>query len=150
MHYIIYTHTTHTHISMYQHFHSFRGGCEGSTLICPGERSLLPVNTDCLLQITLCQIIAVCMLRRHVLRHYSSAHIHPAVHAGALQTLRPRSVPNSKVPTASMEGESPTNNEDKYIVIRTCLASPIHRFRWGHHVTSWRIVGTSFHVRRAV
>ena len=43
-------------------------------------------------------------------------HIHMVVHAGALQTLRPRSVPNSKVPTASMEGESPTNNKDKYIV----------------------------------
>ena len=63
-----------------------------------------------------------------MLRYYRGSHIHPAVHAGALRTLRPRIVPNSKVPTASMEGESPTNNKDKYIVIRTCLVSPIHRF----------------------
>ena len=51
-----------------------------------------------------------------MVRQYRGAHIHPVVHAGALRTLRTRSVPNSKVPTASMEGESPTNNEDKYIV----------------------------------
>ena len=49
-----------------------------------------------------------------MLRHYRGAHIHPAVHAGALWSLRPRSVPNSKVPTASMGGELPTNNEDKW------------------------------------
>ena len=51
-----------------------------------------------------------------MLRQYKGAHIHPVVHTGALRTLRPRSVTNSKVPTASMEGELPTNNEDKYIV----------------------------------
>ena len=51
-----------------------------------------------------------------MLRHYRGAHIHPVVHIGALRTLRPRSVPNSKVQTASTEGESPTNNKDKYIV----------------------------------
>ena len=50
-----------------------------------------------------------------MLRHYRGVHIHPVVHAGALQTMRPKSVPNSKVPTASMEGESPTNDKDKYI-----------------------------------
>ena len=50
------------------------------------------------------------------LQRRTHVHIHPVVHAGALRTLRPRSGPNSKVPTASMEGESPTNNKGKYIV----------------------------------
>ena len=51
-----------------------------------------------------------------MVRKYGDAHIHPVVLTGALRTLRPRSVPNSKVPMASMEGESPMNNEDSYIV----------------------------------
>ena len=50
---------THTHISVHQCSILLEEGVGGSTLICPGERSLLPVNSDCLLQITLCQIIAI-------------------------------------------------------------------------------------------
>ena len=100
IHYILHTHThTHTHISMYQCSILLEGG--GNTLTCPGERSLLPINIDCLLQITLCQIIAVCMLIR---RHYGGAHIHPAVHAGALRTLRPRSIHYIKVPNGIYGG----------------------------------------------
>ena len=76
----------------------FFWGGGGSTLIRPGERSLLPINIDCLLQITLCQIIAI--LRRH----YGGAHIHPAVHAGALRTLRPRSIHYIKVPNGNYGG----------------------------------------------
>ena len=50
------------------------------------------------------------------LERRTHAHIHPVVHAWALRTLRPRSVPNSKVSTAPTEGELSTNNKDKYIV----------------------------------